>query len=215
MSCLEATFTLTPRTPFHYESVACGQAELFCYGADFTYTGPTTFESLHASNRFFFDAAFASDPTLDYAQWNNRRRARFLMAYLDLRDYASANKQLALIFGFDVLFSGIDARVLIATDAGLLQDQTLVYGDNQFLLEIDSLDLPLHLSSFTPADTGTSGDSAGTSSKTLRVCRGPSAVSRCTLGVGASITASVLSPVAADVDVCPLDVPVDARIVLL
>ena len=144
MSCLEATFTLTPLSPFHWASER-EQANLFCYGADFSYASPTNLESLHASNRFFFDAAFASDPKLDYAQGNNRSRARLLMAYLDLREYASANKQLALIFGFDVLFSGIDARVLIATNAGLLHDQTLVYGDNQFMLEVDALDLPLVL----------------------------------------------------------------------
>jgi hypothetical protein len=35
--------------------------------------------------------------------------------------------------------------VLIATDAGLLYDQTLIYGDNQFMLEVDALDLPLNL----------------------------------------------------------------------
>lgn len=104
MSCLEATFTLTPRTPFHYESER-GQAVLVCSGADFVFLSPGDLESLYASNRFFFDAAFASDPKLDYAQVNNRRKARFLYAAIDLRDYASANKQLALIFGFDVLFS--------------------------------------------------------------------------------------------------------------
>jgi len=35
--------------------------------------------------------------------------------------------------------------VLVYSDAGLLKDQQLVYGDNQFLLEIESLDLPLFL----------------------------------------------------------------------
>ena len=35
--------------------------------------------------------------------------------------------------------------MLVYSDAGLLQDQKLVYGDNQFLLEIESLDLPLNL----------------------------------------------------------------------
>jgi hypothetical protein len=47
-----------------------------------------------------------------------------------------------VIFGFDVLFNG---RLLVYSYAGLLQDQTLVYGDNQFLLEIESLDLSLNL----------------------------------------------------------------------
>jgi hypothetical protein len=43
------------------------------------------------------------------------------------------------------VFPGSNARVLVYTDAGLLKDQQLVYGDNQFLLEIESLDQPLWL----------------------------------------------------------------------
>jgi len=35
--------------------------------------------------------------------------------------------------------------VLVYSEAGLHKEQQLVYGDNQFLLEIESLDLPLHL----------------------------------------------------------------------
>jgi hypothetical protein len=144
MSCLDATFTLTPRSPFYYNSVH-NQAVLFCNGADFSYVSPADLSSLYASNRFFFDAAFASDPNLDYAQWTNRKKARFLTSVIDLRDYGAAHKQLALIFGFDVLYSSVDGRVLVYSDAGLLQDQKLAYGDNQFLLEIESLDLPLIL----------------------------------------------------------------------
>ena len=64
---------------------------------------------------------------------------------IDLGDYGAAHKQLALIFGFDVLWSANPGRVLVYSNAGLLQDQQLVYGDNQFLLEIESLDLPLTL----------------------------------------------------------------------
>jgi len=144
MTCLESTFTLTPLSPFHWVSEH-EQAYLYCNGADFSYISPTNLSSLHASNRFFFDAAFASDPKLDYGQWNNRRRARFLTAALDLTDYAAANKQLALLFGFDVLYSTVDARVLVATDAGLIQDKILAPGDSQFMLEVDALDLPLVL----------------------------------------------------------------------
>jgi hypothetical protein len=143
MSCLDATFTLTPRSPWYYNSVH-NQAVLFCYGADFTYVSPADLSSLYASNRFYFDGAFACDPNLDYTQWANRKKARFLVAVIDLRDYG-AHKQLALIFGFDVMFSAVDGRVLVYSDAGLLQDQTLVYGDNQFLLEIESVELPLVL----------------------------------------------------------------------
>jgi hypothetical protein len=143
MSCLDATFTLTPRSPFYYSSEN-NQAVLWCYGADFGYAGQINFSSLYASDRFFFHTSFAADPNLDYKQWANRKKAQFLSSFIDLQDYG-AQKQLALVFGFDVLYSSLDGRVLVYSDAGLLQDQKLVYGDNQFLLEIESLDLPLIL----------------------------------------------------------------------
>ena len=143
MSCLDATFTLTPRSPLYNVSPQ-NQAALYCQGADFSCVGPTTFSSLYATDRFFFDGTFASDPSLDYTQWANLRKARFLRSYTDLRAYGT-QKQLVLIFGFDVVNSPIGGRVLVYTDAGLLHDQKLVYGDNQFLIEIESLDLPLVL----------------------------------------------------------------------
>jgi hypothetical protein len=37
------------------------------------------------------------------------------------------------------------ARVLVYSDASLLKDQKLAFGDNQFLLEIESLNLPFIL----------------------------------------------------------------------
>ena len=136
MSCLDATFTLTPRTPIYWKALQ-NQAELVCQGADFSYASPTDLSSLYATNRFFFDGAFASDPTLDYSQWTNRQKARFLWAVIDLRDYG-AQKQLALIFAFDVMFN-TGGRVLVYSDAGLIQDQTLAYGDNQFMIEMESV----------------------------------------------------------------------------
>ena len=39
----------------------------------------------------------------------------------------------------------IGGRLLVYSDAGLIQDQTLVYGDNQFMLEMESVDQPLFL----------------------------------------------------------------------
>src|SRR5215510_471160 len=137
MRCLDATFTLTPRSPYHYKALHA-QAFLSCYGADFEFDGPSTFSSAYASDRLFFDGAFAIDPTLDYSKWANRKKARFLALFVDVGAYG-AHKQLALIFGFDVTFSSLDGRVLVYSAAGLVQDQTLVYGDNQFLLEIESV----------------------------------------------------------------------------
>jgi hypothetical protein len=144
MSCLDATFTLTPRSPSYGDVSLHNDAYLYCYGADF-WPFTTDLSSLYASNRFFFDANFAADPSLDYTQWANLSKAQYLYFFISLQSYAAAHKQLALIFGFDVFAAGLDGRVLVYSNAGLLQDQKLVYGDNQFLLEIESLDLPLYL----------------------------------------------------------------------
>jgi hypothetical protein len=147
MSCLDATFTLTPQTPL-YSNAGGDQAQLYCYGADFNAAAPTDLPSLYTSNRFYFSSGFACDPNLDYTQWSNRRRARFLELAFTLPS-RGANKQLALIFGFDVVspatLFGSEGRVLVYSDAAELSSQTLVYGDNQFLLEIDSVDQPLNL----------------------------------------------------------------------
>jgi hypothetical protein len=148
MSCLDATFTLTPRSPFYSDVSLNNIAYLYCWGGYFATADPIDFSSLYASNRFFFTRGLASDPNLDYTQWANRKIAPVLACYINLPGYAGpAQKQLALIFGFDVRLSGpaFEGRVLVYSDAGRLQDQTLVYGDNQFLLEIESLDLPLNL----------------------------------------------------------------------
>ena len=104
MSCLEATFTLTPRSPSYSDVSLNNYAYLYCFGADFyPSSSPQDLSSLYASDRFFFDHYFASDLNLDYRQWGNRLKARFLLSYISLYGYAGANKQLALIFGFDRL----------------------------------------------------------------------------------------------------------------
>ena len=64
-------------------------------------------------------------------------------------------KQIIVIIAAAVIGAGISAvvvqnsfspgRVLVYSDAGLLKDQTLIYGDNQFLLEVESLDQPFLL----------------------------------------------------------------------
>ena len=144
MSCLEATFTLTPKSP-GYSDALHNRALIYCHGADFQ-TGFGTvvdFSSLYASNRFYFAGSFAANPDLDYTQWANLKTARHLFCYIELPSFAAAQKQLALIFGFDV--PSAVGRVLIYSNAGLVKDQPLAYGDNQFLLEIESLDLPIRL----------------------------------------------------------------------
>jgi hypothetical protein len=143
MSCLDATFTLTPRSPEYLNVSGYYQyASLACFGTDAGPPAPWDFSSLYASNRFAFGDYSAADPNLDYTQWANLTKTRFLAAWIDLGSFAAANKQLALIFGFDVFYTANPGgRVLVYSDAGLLKDQELVYGDNQFLLEIESLEL--------------------------------------------------------------------------
>jgi hypothetical protein len=140
MTCLDATFTLTPRSPVYAN--ASSYADLFCFGTDAGPPAPFDFSSLYASNRFAFEDSFAADPNVDYTQWGNLIKTRFLSAWIDFGNYSAANKQLALIFGFDVFnTSNPGGRVLVYSDAGLLKDEELVYGDNQFLLEVESLEL--------------------------------------------------------------------------
>jgi len=144
MSCLDATFTLTPQSP-RYSDALNNYASIDCYGADFWNFSPEDFSSLYANDLFFFDANHASAPNVDYTQWTNLTKARYLQLYIYLPSYAAAHKQLALIFGFDVMSTWLPGRVLVYTNAGLLQDQQLLYGDNQLLLEVESLDSPFSL----------------------------------------------------------------------
>jgi hypothetical protein len=146
MSCLEATFTLTPRSPL-YSKAPHESAYITAFGVDFQCFSPLDFSSLYATNRFLFDGEFPGTPGLDYTKYDNLTKAPALWFTGDFTAYAGTQKQLALICGFDVLSPppAAPARVLVYSDAGLLSDQTLLYGDSQFLIEIDSLNLPFTL----------------------------------------------------------------------
>ncbi len=76
-------------------------------------------------------------------------KCRWLEAGIALYNYpanVAVQKQLALIFGFDVNpATAINGRVLIYSDAGLISDQILLPGDNQFLIEIESIKYPISL----------------------------------------------------------------------
>jgi hypothetical protein len=140
---LNPTFALTARHPYYWTANQ-KQAEVRCYGSDSFYPHPYGFASQYAGDQLFFDGMFAADPALDYSNWTNRKKCRFVLLMCRLQAYGP-QKQLALVFGFDVLFAAVNARLLIYSDAGLLQDQTLMHGDNQFLLEVDSLSPPINL----------------------------------------------------------------------
>ena len=89
MSCLDATFTLTPQSPYFFSQTVGGRAFLYCWGADFDASSPMDFSSLYASNRFYFTEWFANNPNLDYTQFANRKKARFLSAFIDFQAYAA------------------------------------------------------------------------------------------------------------------------------
>ena len=142
MSCLDATFTLTPQSPVWVSGSGTDSAYLWCHGSDFWSNNPFGLSYLYSTNQFFFDGAYASDPGLDFRQWPNRRAARFLETWFSF-DPAAAGKQLILIFAFDTFYS--DGRVQVYSDATLLSDQVLHSGDNQFAIVIDSPEQPLTL----------------------------------------------------------------------
>jgi len=54
MSCLEATFTLTPLSPYFVDPSLNSVAYFTCYGGYFANGGQSTLSSLYLSNRFFF-----------------------------------------------------------------------------------------------------------------------------------------------------------------
>jgi len=144
MSCLNATFTLTPTSPYaSWSFLSHWYAALDCYGADFLATpGTTNFPTLYNTNCFYFDTSTAADPTTpNYMNWAYRKGVPFLQLSFDLTTFGAA-RQLALIFQFSAPTGG---RVQIYNDAVLLHDQTLASGDSQLLLEIDTLTSPVYL----------------------------------------------------------------------
>lgn len=142
MSCLDATFTLTPRSPV-WQGNPPNESLLFCFGADF-FPWSFDYSTLYGADSLYFDSSTASDPNVDYRQWPNRRHTARLEAYVNLGGYGNM-KQLALIFGFNIPTAAGSGRVLVYTDSGPISDQTLASGDNQFLLEIQSLANPFYL----------------------------------------------------------------------
>ena len=100
-----------------------------------------SFDHQHAQDEAFFYYAMAADPSVDYSNWQNRRRVPSVYLYFDLTSFG-AQKELALVFGFDALS---ESRLLIFSGAGQLGDEPLLVGDNQFLMESQSLETSLSL----------------------------------------------------------------------
>lgn len=99
MSCLDATFTLTPRSPWYFASTQ-QWASLFCYGVDFLSGSVRDFPSLYSRDQVYFEWSRHADPVVNYSQWANRRKAPHLDLQIDLTGLGTG-KSLALVFGFE------------------------------------------------------------------------------------------------------------------
>lgn len=135
---LTATFELTPRNSY-YDGGSNNYAGMYIYG---TYFQPQwnpgqikSFEGQYTEDQLYFYDSCSADPTLDYTQWSNRKLAPRIIFYYDLSALGE-RKELALVFGFAAL---TESRTLIYSDAGLLGEEQLFPGDNQFLMEVETL----------------------------------------------------------------------------
>jgi hypothetical protein len=139
VSCLDATFTLTPKSPY-WVGPTGSIASLWIHGSDIWALPPSDFSSLYATDRVYFDEIYASDPKRDYSQW----QVRLTVPLLETTFFPPAgdHKELILIFGFDALSNG---RVLVYSFTERLADQQLLSGDSQFALLIENLDQPFSL----------------------------------------------------------------------
>lgn len=140
---LENVFSLTPRESLAF-SGAGHRAQIETHGVSFwPRFNPTHRYSLdhhHASDELSFGSFTAGDGATDYSRWEARRRTPHVRLYYDLSAFTPF-KEVALAFRFEALS---ESRLLVYTDAGLVDEETLNPGDDQFLLEIESTD-PLSL----------------------------------------------------------------------
>jgi hypothetical protein len=135
---LATTFSLTPRNSY-YSAGGGKLAKLNIYGALFLHhlssTYPYCFDRQHAQDQLYFHGAFAGNPALDYKKQSNRELAPHIYLNYDLRAFGQ-RKELALVFQFK---ADSDSRLYIYSNASLLDKETLYRGDNQFLMEIETL----------------------------------------------------------------------------
>jgi hypothetical protein len=112
-----------------------------CFSAKITPTYRSSFDHQHAHDEVLFVTKNAGDSAADYTLWGKRRLVPYVDLFFDLSSYG-AHKELALVFGFYVYQK---SRILIYSDAGQLGDETLVVGDDQFLIVVESVETPLEL----------------------------------------------------------------------
>ncbi len=136
---LQQAFSLTPRESRHVTGTGhVGHIEV--HGVSFwPKYNPTYRYSLdpqHSSDELCFPSHTAGDGAADYSTWDARRRTPHVRLFYDLSAFTPF-KEVALTFRFD---AASESRILVYTDAGLVDEETLNPGDDQFLLEVESTD---------------------------------------------------------------------------
>jgi hypothetical protein len=106
------------------------------FGPNVSSTYRYTFDHQHASDELFFLQNTVGDAAADYTHWLTWMKAPHVDLNYDLSHF-EPHKEVALTFRFDAL---TESRVLVYTDAGLLDEEILHVGDDQFLIEVESTD---------------------------------------------------------------------------
>ncbi len=136
---LSPNFELTPLNSNFYIT-GTNKARLFIYGPVFYPQYSTgyrySFNKQHENDVLYYPNSNAADPSLNFGYWLIRTRSPHIQLDYNLSSFG-ANKELALVFGFDAT---LRSRLLVYSDSGQLADITLEVGDNQFLMEIESID---------------------------------------------------------------------------
>lgn len=136
---LQKVFSLTPRES-RMRNTAGHSAVMNVFGTvirgKFTPTYRLSFDQLHASDELHFHHFMFGDEAADYADWLTVLNAPHVNLHIDLSDFGP-HKEVVLIFRFDAL---TESRVLLYTDAGLLGEEIMQVGDDQFLIEVESTD---------------------------------------------------------------------------
>jgi hypothetical protein len=136
---LEPTFSLTPRSSSYF-AITPGWVNLQIHGIsifpNYHATYPGSFDNQHEQDQVLFLPGAAADPLLDYREFSLRQMASHVYLSYNLSAFG-AEKELAVVFGVKIVSR--PARLLIYSNDAQLDDVTLALGDNQFLIEIESL----------------------------------------------------------------------------
>lgn len=130
---LQEAFLLTPKKSYSVTGQG-HSAFLNAYGITNKPYYRESFDYQHAADELYFWRYSAADAAADYRVWSERRRVPRVELHYDLSAF-EPHKEVALTFRFDAMS---ESRVLVYTDAELLDEEILHVGDDQFLIEVES-----------------------------------------------------------------------------